>query len=297
MFKGLFFSCLHYTGSSPLMRKDNYGELILGKLQWIIDKAKGLDATLFCCGDLFHRKHHVTIRELNKITEVIGDNIIFGILGNHDVQARNIDTQVMAIGNLIRNDKYILLDDNTLDAGNGVTVSGTSYHAHYEELEPWKFSIDRDDCETHIHLTHALITDTSLPFECVSSEVVAQSMSADILVNGHYHKYWEYPESGIYNVGSVARVAMDKNSINKVPKVLLVEIDGSKRKIKTIDIPVEKDVWVTELKRESLNSDEIDEFAKSIEEMDLSSDEDILKEILKDEDDEVEKLVYEYLGE
>ena len=71
MFRGIFFSCLHYTESSPVMRRDDYGELILKKLQWILNFAYKKKAKVICAGDLFHRKSGTTIREINRILSVL----------------------------------------------------------------------------------------------------------------------------------------------------------------------------------------------------------------------------------
>lgn len=296
MFKGLFLSCPHYTEQSPIMRKDGYGDQILDKLRFALEYAENDDRHVFCAGDLFHRKSGTSIREINKMIELLKQyDPMYVTLGNHDIQAFSQIIETQPIGVLIKAGVVTPIGDRAIEFDD-IVLTGSDYHAHYEESEPWSRKAD-SNCDTHIHITHALITDTSLPFECIDVQTVAETMSADILVNGHYHKYWEDPEAGIYNVGSIARVAMDKNSINKTPVALLIDCDGKKRTVTTLVIPIEKDVWISEIKRDTLSADEVEEFAKSIEEMDISTDEKILEEILKDEDGEVRKLVYKYLGE
>jgi len=297
MFKGVWFSCLHYTENAPIMRKDNYGSLILNKLSFIMDWAECEDIQVFCNGDLFHRKAGTSIRELNKIMKVLEHSRpIHMILGNHDIQGYNQNIETQPIGVLAKAGLVILMEENGYWKFNdGVFVTGENYHAGYEEAEPYSFNFKRDDCDTHIHMTHGMLADRELPYE--ATHISDVELSADILINGHWHKYWDDPEIGVYNIGSVARVAMEKNEINKTPIALIVEVEGTKRNIYGMDIPTEDDVWVSEAKRETLSAEEVEAFAKGIEEMDIDNDENVLKEILKDESKEVKKLVMGYLGE
>lgn len=303
MFRGLFFSDLHYTEQPPIMRKDGYGEHILCKLSEILNFAQGDDREVFFCGDLFHRKSGVSNRELNKI---IGELVRFDpmhiILGNHDIQGHNPDLDTRGIGVLINSGVVKMIgDDDYIECqgGQGVFVTGHNYHAHYEEEEPWSFNFKRDDCNLHIRLLHAMVSNQNLPFDCMNIKNIAGEISADLIFNGHYHVPWEDPEVGFYNLGSIARIAMDKNMLNHNPSVITVDYEAGKQPVVNREVlgMVREDVWISEIKRETIDSDEVEKFAKSIEEMDINDDEDLLKEILKDEDPEVEKLVYQYLGE
>jgi len=298
MFRSIWFSCLHYTENSPIMRKEGYGSQVLDKLKFIIDFAVLEDLEVFCTGDLFHRKAGTSIRELNRIMGMLEhrDKLIHMILGNHDIQGYNQNLETQPIGILSKAGLVRIMEDNDYwKFDEGVYVTGENYHAGYEESDPYSLSFSRDDCMTHIHMTHGLLADRELPFQATNIKDI--EISADILVNGHWHQYWDDEELGVYNIGSVARVAMEKNEINKTPKALIIEVDGTNRKVTTLDIPTETDVWVSEAKRDTLSAEQVEEFAKGIEEMDVNTDEEILEELLKDQNEEVKKLVYGYLGE
>ena len=290
MFKAIVFSCLHYSLKQPIMRTENYGELILNKLKWILDFANDKKAMLLFTGDLFHRKYGVTFKEVNMLMETIGDNKIYGILGNHDVQGYYaMNTDVLPIGVLIKAKKFIPMPEHTYFMFDGVAITGKHYCINYDVPETYDVMVK--DCDYHIHLTHGMLTNKKTPYDSVSVNQV--EVNADILVNGHNHGFWQDEERKIINIGSIARVAMDNNEINKQPKILYIE----GKKTSFIDVPIEKDVWLSEVKRETLDADEVEKFAKSIKEMELSSDEEILKEILKNESEEIQKRVCSYLEE
>ena len=175
-------------------------------------------------------------------------------------------------------------------------ITGTNYGVNYEENDPYSRSVTEDDCMCHIHMTHGMLTNMQLPFEATSVDDI--EISANLLINGHFHRYWSDEERGIYNVGSIARIAMDKNEIIKKPVVLMVEVatNGS-TKVSRVKVPIEKDVWITEIKRDTLDAEEVMKFAESIQEMELDTDTDILKELLKEQPKAVAEKVYHYVGE
>lgn len=299
MFKGLVFSCFHYSESPPIMRKDNYGELILKKLKWILENARMNKAIPICLGDVFHRKHGTSIREINKIIETIGDHEIYGILGNHDCQGYNINLETIPMGVLIKTGRYILID-NAISM-DGVVITGDSYHNNYEIPETYNAIVNEEyrkinEVDFHIHLTHGMLTNSKLPYNATNVSDI--EVNADVLFNGHNHKMWFDEERGIYNVGSIARVSMNENEINKTPFAFLIEVNGKNNyKITPVEIPIEKDVWSKEIKRDTMNEEDVEKFAKGIKEMELGSDNLMLEKILENETPDVKKKVYSYLGE
>jgi len=291
MFRGLVFSCLHYSETPPIMRKDNYGDLILKKLDKIFKTAYAYEANPICLGDVFHRKHGTTIREINKIIETIGDRQMYGILGNHDCQGYNINLDTIPMGILIKTKRYVLVKRLVLE---DVVITGESYHSNYEV--PETYSVQENDCNFHIHLTHGMLTNSNLPYSATNVKDI--EVNADVLFNGHNHRTWVDEERGIYNVGSIARVAMNENEINKTPCVFLIEVNGKNNyKVTPIEIPCEEDVWSKEIKRSTMSAEDVEKFAKGIKEMELGSDSSALEKILENESSEVKKKVYSYLGE
>lgn len=295
MFRGIFFSCLHYTENAPVMRQEDYGEQILKKLKWILDFAEEKEAEVFCCGDLFHRKAGTSIKEIQRIMEVMEHSSIVSILGNHDIQGYNQNLETQPIGILKKAGIVGIVDEKGFVFADGVYVTGSNYKIGYEESNPYAVECKKE-CDFHVHLTHGMLSQSKMPYDVTYVNEI--EVNADILVNGHNHGFWYDEERGIYNVGSIARVAMEKNEINKEPKILYVEKEkGKNPKIRIFDVPVEKDVWISEIKRDTLNSEDVEKFAKSIKEMNIDNDEEILNELLKDKDEKTKQKVFEYLGE
>jgi predicted phosphodiesterase len=271
--------------------------LILNKLIWLFEEAINRDAVLICVGDLFDKKAGTTLRELYSLIDVLNfyrnTKKMNMILGNHDIQAYNQDISTQPAGILIESGLINLIsDESEIDIGDGVKITGENYKANYEREETFTREV-KGDYLFHIHLTHAMLVNKPVPFEAVMASDIEPFINADILINGHNHEPWEYADK-IYNVGSVARIAKDKNYLNKQPKCLF--IDGSTKEIEWVDIPVEKDVWLNKITRESMDSEALDEFVEKFNSKGLE-DEDILPELLKGKSDDVKKCVYNYLGE
>lgn len=295
MSKIIAFSCPHIKFDAPTNRKENYGLLVLEKIEWLFNEAERRDANLVCVGDLFDKKQGTTFRELYSLIKILEKNKkrMYFTAGNHDLQAYRADYSTQPIGILIESGLIKHIKDNDeLDFENGVVLTASNYKANYECEETYSRSV-KNDCLFHIHLTHGMLVNKSVPFEATMASEVEPILNCDLLINGHNHEPWEYGDR-IYNVGSVARIAKDKNYLNKQPKCLYV--DGVTREIEWIDIPVERDVWINNMTRESIDSEALDSFVESFNKKNLSDD-DILDELLKGKSEAVCEKTMNYLGE
>ena len=288
----LFFSCPHFTMTSPQNRKENYGELILEKLIWIIDKADYLQANLVCLGDWFHKKTGVTEHEKICMMRLLEDRNVITVLGNHDIQAYNQNTDTQAIGILEQAGCVDLSEDWKFfnSKGQFIHMTAVNYHADYNVPETLSVKGDAD-AMFHIHLTHALLTKQSLPYETLKIEDV--EINADLLINGHFHEAWSSEEDGVYNTGAVARIAMTDNGMTKTPKCLYVEVNEritmkKDNVIEWIDIPCEEDVWMKRTTRETMDNEEVDKFVEKMRETGmLQNQESILADLLSKVDAEI----------
>ena len=293
----LAFSCLHYQETPPINRKDDYGEMILGKLNWILETARRMNAIPLCLGDWTEKKTGITEREkillmrvlLNHIDE--GGHRVRTILGNHDIQAYHPDVTTQAIGVLEIGGAIEIVQQEEFDTA---ILTGENYHADYEQPETYNRQVDSE--KFHIHMTHGMLTDKRLPWEAIDKNAIESH--ADILINGHNHGYWEDEEKGIYNVGAVARIAKTDNNMTKQPMVLVIQASKFEPKIWKLEIPIEQDVWIHRLTRETMSSEEVEEFVAGIKEAgELKDDSTILKTLLKEKSERAKELVYESIGE
>jgi len=292
MFKAVFIGDTHFTFQAPLMRREDYGERILEKIEWCLQFANRESATVFHTGDLFHRKGNTTFREANAIASLVlkYKQKLYMIVGSDDMfsgYVRNFDRQ--AIG-MLEKCGVVEFIQNGKDFGDGVYVDGMDFCRNYEEQNP--YSAMYKDCDFHARVTHGMLTDSDLPYNCTN--IGECEVNADLLVNGHHHRFWICEEKNTYNIGSISRNIMNENEINKQPKMLYVKYNG-RLDVDIVDVPCEKDVWVNEIKREQIDNEDLDKFVESIKDMDLSDESAVLDEVLKDYDEDVKKKVLFYL--
>lgn len=293
-FRGVFFSCLHYSETPPVMRKDEYGAQVLAKLEWVLAFAQDKDAHVVCCGDLFHAKSGVTYREMINMLSTLKayGRPMYAIFGNHDIQGHNPNYGTRPIGVLIEAGVIQLLDDDGVEL-DGIELTGRNYCADYETTSP--YAVGSADGRRHIHVTHGMLTNRKLPYDATFYKDL--DISADLLINGHNHGYWADAEAGVYNVGSLARIPKEGNELNKVPKCLYVEMDAVRKMVKVIDVPFVEDVWHTEVRRDTLSAEEVQKFVTEIREMGVGGDTDALNDLLRKEEPEVQAMVRKYLGD
>lgn len=293
--KFVVFGDAHYKETPPAMRKEGYGSQILHKISVLQDVARKLDAKIIFTGDLFDKKHGTSLREINKLMSVIDEKLgWYAVCGNHDIQAYNQRLETQPIGILIEAGKIQLLDCNGINLGDGVVLTGESYHVNYETEDTFNVSVDDVSCRFHIHVTHAMIVERPAIWEHVLAEEVEQVIQCDMLVNGHNHAPFQYGEQ-IYNVGGLARTAKEKNYFNKTPKALIIDTD--KKSAKWVDIPHDEDVWKGDIEKVvAKNQEELDEFVREMQELEIA-DEDLIGTLLEGQTEKVCEKFYSYIGE
>lgn len=301
----LFFSCPHFTMTPPQNRQDNYGDLILQKIKFILDSADDLQANPVCLGDWFHKKTGVTNKEIYQLIKTLENYNIMTVLGNHDIQAYNPNLETQPLGIVELTHVIDMTGDWKFYASDErfIHVTAENYHADYDVPETFERKGDKN-AAYHIHLTHGLLTNQKLPYSCVDYRDI--KLSADLLVNGHFHEPWESVEDGIVNTGSVARIAMTENGMNKTPMCYFAEINKPFGKgenvFEWLQIPVEEDVWIKRTTRETMSNEEADKFIDKLREAgrlknDQSMLQELIEEVEEDVRDDVEKKVRELLEE
>lgn len=274
--KLLVFSCAHFKHDAPAGRKDGYGKQILAKVKWIMDNARELGAYPVCLGDLFDKKSGTTLRETYDMMETIKGSqgsVLYMLLGNHDIQGYNQDISTQPIGILMQAGYVRLVDE--LNGTRNVCITAEHYHADYEKPETYHGY----DKSFHIHMTHGMLVNKPCPWDAtLVNDAFVAGVNADLLLNGHNHDPFIYGK--VVNVGSIARVARDGNYLNRQPQCWL--IDTETRKVTSIPIPCESDVWIE--KDEDKAPVDFGSFEKSMNDAGQVRDKiSILDELLKGE--------------
>lgn len=245
----------HLDVRAPSFRRtDDYLAASLDKLDQIADLCEHLQVDVLCCtGDWFHKKNpqgvpHRLVRALldwsHRVTDEVGIPI-YTVLGNHDVQFNDmsqVSVEKQPVGCLLTNRKVFWLDQTGPQRMGGVLFVGASFRPALVDddgnqvEDPEQFRVP-DEPGQVVQLTHASVVPEApvwKPYTLVSE--VAEISRATICHTGHIHEdlgchripradgsvfYWT-------NVGSITRGSLSEATIERKPKVLLVEMVAGK---------------------------------------------------------------------
>lgn len=237
--KLLFFTDTHIRGTTPKNRKDVFVDTIEQKLIEITDiiKKNDIDFVLHG-GDLFDRPD-VSISIVSKFATIL-DQIkvpFYLISGNHDIYGHNPNTinrtmlgllDVLGVVKLINKDEKILLEKD----GIKVQLTGQPYVYDIDlpnNINYYILDEVLDDVNFSIHMVHGMLLDRpfikGIPYTLVDD---IKNTLADITLSGHYHagfKTIKIDNKYFINPGSMVRVTNSLNEINRIPQVILIELN------------------------------------------------------------------------
>jgi DNA repair exonuclease SbcCD nuclease subunit len=242
----------HLDIRAPSFRRtDDYMAACFRKLEEItlLCDQHRVDA-LVCTGDWFHKKNpqavpHRLVRSLVEWAHTVTDDLrvpLLTVLGNHDVQFNDLSptsVRKQPVGTLLTNPRVKWLDHEGSVLIKGVTFIGSSFvppivleDGSLQE-RPEQFATP-DGPECIVQLTHASVVPEAPvwePYTLVSD--LGTLSGATICHTGHIHEdlgihqvtrtdgsvlYWT-------NVGSMTRGSLTEATIEREPKVLLVEVE------------------------------------------------------------------------
>lgn len=244
----------HLDIRAPSFRRtDDYLATSLGKLDQIADLCDQLEVHALCCtGDWFHKKNpqavpHRLVRAVVDWSHTITDKVgipIYTILGNHDVQFNDMSVASVhkqPVSILLANRDVFWLDQTGPIDNNKVTFVGTSFRAPIvaedgsQVEDPAQFGVSAPvNPGPLVQLTHASVVPVApiwKPYTLVSDLAILSS--ADICHTGHIHEDLgcqriQRPDGSFFywsNVGSLTRGSLSEATIERKPKVLLVEVE------------------------------------------------------------------------
>lgn len=248
MIKFLYFTDTHIRSNNPSSRIDNYQESILNKFAEISKIGKDENVDFYVHGgDIIDRPDIpiLTMRAFNKVLMSF-EKPIFLVPGNHDIYAYNLNS-------ISRTVLALLEDLNVFDIMMGrypvyISKGTTSVELHFV---PYTFDLDtQEGCAKY--MTQSKIADFSVtfahgmlidkPFKMINHTLVEdiKETKSDITFSGHYHTGFPIQKIDgkyFYNPGSVARVSASQAEINRIPKVVIVELEKGKE-------PIIRDVYL-----------------------------------------------------
>ena len=234
---------VHIADVAPSTRKDDYRNVVLGKLKFIIDQvnqAGDYQAVLFL-GDLFHKKvpfhnSHSLISSLIKIFEgctcpiyiVPGNHDIHGNMSTFENQPLNVLIQAGVVKMLSNQNPVLFNWGNVTVSLNGVPFSPLLDSKNSASL----YSLNHlDEADVKISMFHQMVLPDDKKFfaDYINFEDLA-NVNCDVVLCGHYHEGFNPScvyENGKFfvNPGSITRGTALQANLEKSPKFTTLFIE------------------------------------------------------------------------
>src|SRR4051812_35885927 len=107
----LFIGDPHLASRIPGFRKDDYPRVIARKLAWCINYCREHALLPVLLGDLFHHPRDNANWLLGEILDILGQELVLSIHGNHDVR-ENVLTEDDSFMVIARSGRLHLLDQD-----------------------------------------------------------------------------------------------------------------------------------------------------------------------------------------
>jgi len=236
--KLLFFTDTHIRGNTPKNRKDIFIDTVENKLLEITDIIKEYNIDfLLHGGDLFDRPD-VSITIASKFAKILAkiQVPIYLISGNHDIYGHNPDTlnrtmlgllDVLGVIRIIKNEDKIILEKDNIR----VQLTGQPYIYDIDSTTNLDYYLVKDvepNVNYSIHMVHGMLLDKPFIKEVPHTLIddIKETM-ADITLSGHYHAGFNTTKIGnkyFINPGSMVRIANSLREMERIPKVILIEL-------------------------------------------------------------------------
>ncbi|MDI6601611.1 MAG: metallophosphoesterase family protein [Thermoanaerobacteraceae bacterium] len=296
----LFFTDTHIRGNSPANRKDNFPDTLEKKFNEIADMVRHEEVDyVLCGGDLFDNP----MPTIPVVTRYLGilrsmDVPIYAVAGNHDMYGHNPETldrtmmgflNSMDIITLIRPGQKIMLEKDGIRA----QLTGQEFTYNLDDGTGEGYIVREKEADVAIHMVHGFLTDVRL-FEGARYTTIDRiaETKADITLAGHNHAGFKDVIDGgryIINPGGLARVTNHLSEIQRMPQVVIIELEGKitirKEKLKTAK-KGEEVLDRTALEATHMHREKLEEFAREIRSSGMNraiNITDIINEIVKNQ--------------
>lgn len=225
----------HLDGRVPGFRKDDYPEVILGKLKWSLDYAAEQKLLPAILGDLFDKPRDNPNWMIVRLLEMLQGEVL-GLYGNHDVHYNPQLTPDDSLSLLVTAGRIQLLSPESpwrgTIGGRSVVIGGSSYR------QPIPKTFQKASNEEYvIWLTHH---DILIPGYDEGHIRPCEISGIDLIINGHIHRRLEDVMSGAtawLTPGNISRRARSDASRLHVPSVLQLDVTPQEVRRTYVNVP------------------------------------------------------------
>jgi len=200
--KILYMTDVHFRGTNPRARTDNYLEAVKEKLIEVFNIAheEGCQQ-IVCGGDLFDRpdtSFAVTREFVELIKRFPFDNRILTIPGNHEIYGYSLETLPRTVLGLLELGYLKILNRTPFTISNydndfAVSITGQGFYYDIDRNpNDYMVSITTspfplDEKTYHVHVIHSMLVDKPLPYDVPHTVVKNVKTNADVILSGHEH--------------------------------------------------------------------------------------------------------------
>jgi exonuclease SbcD len=235
----LFFTDTHIRGTTPKNRKDNLPETLERKLREISKIVEDYDIDFVLHGgDLFDRPD-ISVSIVGNFASILNDIKvpIYIVCGNHDIYGHNpgtINRTMLGLLDTLNVVRIISEGDNIYLNKNGIKVQLTGHPYTYnvdDELNRSNYIVKDvpEDVDYAIHMVHGMLLNKpfikGIPYTLIDD---IKSTKANITLAGHYHSGFgiiNKDDKYFINPGSLIRVTNSLIEIDRMPKVVLIDLN------------------------------------------------------------------------
>ncbi|MBX7073834.1 MAG: metallophosphoesterase [Pirellulales bacterium] len=228
----------HLEGRVPGHRKDEYPRVILDKLAWCLDYARGERLLPIILGDLFDKPRDNPTWMIGELLSLFTGEII-GLYGNHDCADPALcDHDSLSL--LVRAGRLRLVDEASPWRGemNGrsVVVGGSSYRCPLLK----QFDPQRNGDAAPPLVVWLAHHDILIPGYDAGRVVPVEIPGVDLVVNGHIHRRLEDIQTGgtlWLTPGNISRRSRSDATCDHTPAVLRIDVSKEAYLCSHIEVP------------------------------------------------------------
>lgn len=233
----------HIEGRQPGFRKDDFPNVILGKVEWCLNYAQSNQLLPAFLGDLFDKPRDNPTWMIGRLIEIMSKVPSIGIYGNHDC-ADPVLNENDSLSILIKAGCIELVSERRPWSGvmneRLVYVAGSSYR----QSIPHEFQLNASRRRSFFDADPFVVWLTHHDIDIAGYEngrfKPHEIENVDLLINGHIHRRLESVQAGEttwMNPGNISRRSRSESNKEHVPTVLRIDVTADVYNVIDVIVP------------------------------------------------------------